>query len=71
MNIQCDHVIETRRTDIVVVCTIIDIAALGMCLNNTIQKDTKIDYQPQGREGKLAKVKDSKTDVSSISSSSE
>ena len=31
--------------------------------------NTKIDYQPQGRLGKLATVKDSKTDVSSVSPS--
>ena len=32
---------------------------------------TKINYAPQGRWGKLATVKDSKTDVSSVSSSSQ
>ena len=31
----------------------------------------KVNYQPQGREGKLATVKDSKTDVSGFSPSSE
>ena len=30
---------------------------------------SKIDYQPQGRLGKLATAKDSKTDVSSVSPS--
>ena len=31
----------------------------------------KVNYQPQGRQGKLATVRDLKTDVSSVSPSSE
>ena len=42
-----------------------------MCPLSDYMASSKIDYQPQGRYGKLATVKDSKTDVSSVSPLSE
>ena len=54
MNIQCDHVIEARRPDIVVVnkgerkCLIIDIAVPGDSRTNDKEKE-KVDKYPDSK----------------------
>ena len=42
-----------------------------LCAVSVGKGNTEVNYQPQGRQDKLATVKDSKTDVSSFRSSSE
>ena len=65
-----DHTYIQLKTSPEETRTSIAIAQKNLCAPSVAKSNTNINYLPQGQYAKLATVKDSKTDVSSVSRSS-